>query len=146
MRTAPSAYVVDPGLPARGWRRLRRLSRPMKRRVTSDVEVRNGRSVRRVALLALHERVRTELVSHGLPHGARAAAMDDANVRDAGERRLVDEGANGLACLLCPLAAHVELVGDVAAGRGDDAHRRRLLLPAQLLRRGAEPGQIDPDP
>ena len=52
-----------------------------------------------------------------------AAAVDDANAREAGERGVVDEGANGLARLLGALPAHVELVGHVAARGGDDLDR-----------------------
>ena len=63
-----------------------------------------------------------ELVADGGAHGAGAAAVDDPDGREPGERGVVDERPDGLARLLRALTAHVELVGDVAARGRDDPH------------------------
>src|SRR5215208_5953938 len=81
------------------------------------------------------------------PDGAGAAAVDDADRCEARERRVVDEGANGLSRVLRAPPADVELVAGVAAGGGDDANRRRLrlggrgsaLIRPQALERNAQP-------
>ena len=104
------------------------------------------RAVRRVALAALDERMAVELVADRRAHGSRAAAVDDTDRREAGERGVVDERPDGLARLLRALTAHVELVGDVAARSRDDpdaasrlSSRSRRADGTQLRERQAQP-------
>ena len=97
--------------------------------------MRDGRAVRGVALAALDERVPVELLADGGAHRSGAAAVDDADARQAGERGVVDERADRLARLLRPLPTHVELVRDVPARRGEDTHGRVRFVGLRL--RGA---------
>src|SRR5215208_7056597 len=89
-----------------------------------------------------------ELVADGRADRSGAAAVDDANAGQPRERRLVDEGADGLPRVLGPLPTYVELVGDVSARRCHDAHRRllRLVRAGAAARVGAEARDRDPDP
>ena len=113
--------------------------------------MRDRRAVRRVALAAVDERMAVELVADGAPDGAGAAAVDDTDRRQTRERGVVDERPNGLARVLCAVAAHVELVGDVASRGRDDPDRRLAVIPlaaggrTQAREREAQPVPCRPD-
>ena len=98
------------------------------------------------ALAAVDERMPVELVAHGRPDRAGAAAVDDAHLGEPGERGVVDERAHGLARLLRARAADVELVGDVAARAREHRHRRLGRVARTVgLRVGLQAGERDAD-
>src|SRR5262245_40329853 len=95
-----------------------------------------------VALAALDERVRRQLLAPRLAQRARPAALDDADLLQPGERSVVDEPAHLFPRLVTRKAADVELVRDVAAGGRTHLHHRHALL-GDALPRGPEPCERD---
>src|SRR3954451_4017464 len=69
-----------------------------------------------------------ELVAHRRADCSRASTVDDADLREPGERRVVDERPDRLARLLRAPAPDVELVRHVAARPRPHPNRRRTLL------------------
>src|ERR1700710_1037137 len=91
-------------------------------------QVRDRRAVLAVALAAVDERVRRELLSHGLAQGTRSASVNDAHGAQSRKCSVVDEAAYLLARFLARHSAHVELVGRVAARGRTHLNRRRAVL------------------
>src|SRR5207253_6146350 len=73
-------------------------------------EVNDGCAVGRLGLVPLDERVAADLLPHRGPHGAGAAAVDDADRSQACERGIVDERPDRLPRVVRALASHVEHV------------------------------------
>src|SRR6266550_2231403 len=87
-------------------------------------EMRDGGAFGRLALLSLDERMPVELVAHGRADRSRAPAVDDAHLREACERRVVDERADRLPGFVRACPPDVELVRDVAPRAGEHLNRR----------------------
>src|SRR4051794_4650251 len=85
-----------------------------------------------------------ELVADCRTHGSRAATVDDADVREPCERRVVDERANRLARLVRASAANVELVRHVrACARHDPDRWSTRLVRIRGARIGTQPRKGD---
>src|SRR5262245_47714500 len=87
-------------------------------------EVGDRRAVRRIRLLTVDELVARELLSDRGPERTGAATVDDADALEACQRGCVDERTHGLARLLCPQPAYVELVRHVARRAREEMHAR----------------------
>ena len=98
------------------------------------------RAVGAVGDRLVDEGVACELVAHRLAQGARATAVDDADLGSTGEVRVVDVRACRLAGVVGAPAAHVELVRDVvrrARAYCTSGSRRRLGAPLRIGRERA---------
>src|SRR5262245_23995002 len=103
----------------------------------------DGRAVSRLGLVPLDQGVAVDLVADRRSNGPGTAAVDDADRPQAGERRVVDERADGLARLLRALPADVQLVADVTARRRHDAHRRAGLVDLLAVGAGVGPQALE---